>query len=159
MADPLLTLQTLDPERPTIRVDGVLYDLALPDDFGLIESARLARVLDRTRQAEEDVVKAPDDALSDEATGRLAELLDAMLGLIVRGPVGKTGGLPPAVVARMNSGQKLQVLAAFDPAVRTAATEPGPSKRRSGRSTSVKQSPSSKRRTARRTGTACRSAS
>lgn len=157
MTEPLLTIDTLEPVRPIIVIDRVRYELALPDDFGLIESARLARVLDRTRVAEEDVAKAPTDALSDEATQRLSDLLDAMLGLVVRGPVGKAGGLPPDVMARLTSGHKLQVLAAFDPAVRTAAAAPKP--RPSRQPTSARRSPSSKRPTARRTGTACRSAS
>ena len=44
---PILDLSTLEPERPTVLIDGQAYELAVPGDFGLAEQARLARLQKR----------------------------------------------------------------------------------------------------------------
>ena len=39
----LLDLSTIEPERPVVAVDGEPYEMAVPDDYGLIELAKLQR--------------------------------------------------------------------------------------------------------------------
>lgn len=152
MGKPLLTLETLEPDRPTVAIDGVPYELALPDDFGLIESARLGRLMAQAKQAEVDALAMNDtDVLAEAAIDALERLLDGVVGMILRAP--------DEVRARLNSGQKLEVLAAFGPAVEGRAAPSVPTRRSARTSTSARQSPSSRRRTARPTGTACRSVS
>lgn len=151
MPSPLLTLETLEPDRPTIRIDGAEYELALPDDFGLIESARLARLMRQATEAQKAAEDLPADAsLEGEALDGLERVLDGTLAMILRAPAD--------VLARLNSSQKVAVIAAFGPAMedRAALSAKGP---RSDRSTSARRSRSSKRPTGRRIGTACRSAS
>lgn len=152
MPAPILTLETLEPDRPTVEIDGVIYDLAVPDDFGLLESARLAAVMRRATAVEVDAKALPLDVPLEQAQiDRLDQLLSDSVAMILRAPT--------EVRARLNSSQKAEVLAAFAPATTARATSPRKSTARSARSTSAKRSRSSKPRTAPRTGTRCRSAS
>lgn len=62
MAEPLVTLSTLAPERQTVRIDDVDYDLKLADDLSLVERRELNRTWTRVLQIEEkqDVTKTED---------------------------------------------------------------------------------------------------
>lgn len=124
---PLLTLETLEPERPFLLIDGEPYELALLGDFGLTEQARLGRLMAQALDIENrDKVIAGDDitkATDREFLARRAEdLLDETVGMILRAPA--------PVRIRLTAGQKLAVLEAFSPTVQKAATAPKPETRR-----------------------------
>lgn len=61
---PILTLETIAPARPTIRIDGLDYRLPLYEDFSLWQHARLAKLA--ARAGELDALALADD--QDEAT-------------------------------------------------------------------------------------------
>lgn len=152
MTKPLLTLESIDPaDRPVITIDAVRYDLAVRDDFGLIESARMARLLRVSQGMTEEALASPADKPVDrDLINRLEALLDEQISLIVRAPA--------EVLAKLNSSQKLEIIAAFTAATAERTTAPLPNRKRR-RPTSGSSSPSLRRPTARRTGSPCRSAS
>lgn len=125
-AKPLLTLETLEPERPLITIDGTAYELAVLGDFGLTEQARLARLLADATAIEDgstalgdadDVASARD---REALVRRAADVLDETVRMIVRAPA--------AVLTRLSEPQKIQVVLAFVPTVQgMGAPTTGPS--------------------------------
>lgn len=114
MSKPLLTLETLAPERPFITIDGANYELAVLGDFGLVEQARLARLMTAATaiEAGSSAVEGQDeDAARDREllTRRAVDLLDEAIRMIVRAPAG--------VLAGLSEPQKIAVLQAFVPTV------------------------------------------
>lgn len=151
MTKPLLTLETLEPDRPFIEIDGETYELAVPEDFGLIESARFAKLVRQARDAEKSTADMTDqDEAVDAAIDALEQLADSAAAMVLRAP--------DEVRARLNSSQKLQVVSAFSQAT-TRRTRTSPPKKtvRQRRSTSGSSSRSSRRPTARSRGSSCRS--
>lgn len=144
MTQPLLTLETLVPDRPYINIDGSRYELALPDDFGILQSARMARLLRVARETEDAAAAAPKDGPIDASVIKaLEDIVDEQLALILYAP--------DEVRARLSDKQKLEIIAAFTPAVEArTAKPPRPTKAR--RQTSGSSSSSSRRPTARRRG-------
>lgn len=105
----LLDLSTLAPERPTVRIDGAVYAMALPTDFGLVEHARLQRL-----QAKAAALQALTDP-SDEDVADLARVVDDLAALVLP-------GLPAEVRARLGDMQRLAIVQAFRAALGQAAT-------------------------------------
>lgn len=154
MPGPLLALETLAPDRPFITIDGRRYDLAVPGDFGLVESARFDRLVRECRAVDELAVDEPDKAKAEKLVlEELDRLAGEAAGMVLRAPA--------EVLDRLNSTQKLAVVSAFSTAAAKRARKPPIEKkaRPSRSSTSGRSSSSSRRPTARRTGTTSRSAS
>ena len=143
--DPILTLGDLEPERPTVRVqrnapDGPwqrfkhrhfdlllrwfpvryswathLYEMRIPSEFGLAQSARLQRISAETR----DLYDKTDDPA---AMARLIGLLTEFCSLVLIAP--------RDVIESMSLDQKAQLAVAFQVAVTgkrtnvTAASQP-----------------------------------
>ncbi len=115
----LLDLSTLEPERPTIAVDGISYEMAVREDFGLLEQARYNRL-----QREADAIRDKgDDAAEDDAL-QMAGILDQIVALLVP-------HLPTDLRAKLRDQQKWSILAAFGKAAeernpQQTATNPQP---------------------------------
>lgn len=144
-AQPLLTLETLEPERPFITIDGVPYELAVLGDFGLVEQARLGRLMTQatTIEAGSGAITGEDeDAARDREllTRRAVDLLDEAVRMIVRAP--------RAVLDKLDERQRIQVLQAFVPTVQKVAAPMRPQDHQQKRSTSAGSRRSSARRTA-----------
>jgi len=128
-AGPLLTLETLEPQRPFITIDATPYELAVLGDFGLKEQARLARLMADATAIDAENAKASDgqateltreqEALADRAIA----LLDEAVAMIVRAPA--------EVLAKLNQSQKIAILQAFLPAVQAMAAPRKPEDHRS----------------------------
>lgn len=118
MPKPLLTFETLAPERPTIAIDGAAYELAAPEDFGIMDQARLSRLQKRVNEF------AGGADISDEDAAMLVDALDQLVILILP-------SLPADVRGRLRDGHKLQIIQAFSQAagIVVAATTPRPPKR------------------------------
>lgn len=80
---PILTLDTIAPLRPTIRIDGLDYRLPLYDDFALWQHARMGRL--QSRATEIDALALADDAeeVSIEQWGELDRLSLDLYGEMV----------------------------------------------------------------------------
>lgn len=101
MSQRVLDLQTLDPERPVIAIDGQTYELQLPDDFGLVELARIQRL----QATVAEIMSRTDDLTEDDAAG-LEQALDAFTALVLP-------GVPLDVRARLRDSQRLAIIGAF----------------------------------------------
>lgn len=140
-AGPLLTLDTLEPKRPFLTIDGEPYDLAVIGDFDLLERARLSRLMDEATalqaEAAKDTTKRAFDELSEAQAKRVKKILDEAVAMVVRAPA--------AVLARLGTPQQLAVLAAFTPTLQTGGRS-GPGTK--SRSTSARSSRASRPSTA-----------
>jgi hypothetical protein len=136
----LLDLSTLEPERQTIRIDGEVYELALPGDFGLAGQARIARLQRLTSG-----LVAVDDDMTDDQVDVMVGAVDALVTMIVR-------GLGAETLAKLRDHQKLAIIQAFLPAAPTATASPQPSRRARPPSTGGKSSRGSTGSTAPATG-------
>lgn len=99
MADPILSLTTLAPERPTVEIDGTLYELHVLDDFSIEEQHRLTvdgNEYDRLWSSEN---------LTSKQEKRLSLLLNRMFEMVLIAP--------PEVKAKLNPSQRSQVVLAF----------------------------------------------
>lgn len=150
MATPLLTLETLAPDdRPTVEIDGVAYELAMPDDFGLRQEAENSRLLRRAAELMKAVEASEGVDLDAPTISQLEELLAGFLEQILRAPA--------KVRARLGFRQQLAIAQAFTEVVSTRAATTPTSRRR--RSTSASSRRASARHTGRATGSRSRSAS
>jgi hypothetical protein len=152
MAKPLLTLETLAPDidaRPTVQIDNVAYELAMPEEFGLRQEAENARLLRTAARLMKEVDASSSEDLAEATANELEELLSGFLAVILKAP--------HEVRDRLRFRQKLAIAQAFTRVVsqRTAAAPKPPR----SRSTSASSRRGSARRTARTPGSTSRSAS
>lgn len=113
MPDPLLELSTLAPERPTVLIDGKLYELATANDLGLGDQQFM---FSRGRRLAE-LMELPK--LASAQAKELTMIVDKMLHLAVR-------DLPDAIAEKLSAMQKIQLVTAFtkaSPELREAAAE------------------------------------
>lgn len=150
MGKPLLTLETLAPDRPTIAIDGAEYELALPGDFSIRDEAENARLL-RKGMAMLERAQADEgrDEIDQETNDELEDLLGGVVDVILKAPF--------TVKSRLRWRQKLAIIQAFSAAVTPAA--PAPRTETESRSTSASSKPASRRRTGRGTGSGSLAAS
>jgi hypothetical protein len=150
MGKPLLTLETFAPDHPTIVIDKVEYELALPGDFSIRDEAENARLLRKgTAMLERAQAGGPEDTVDEELEAELEALLGGVVDVILKAPA--------EVRAKLKWRQQLAIIQAFSAAVAPAAAAPRTATE--SRSTSAGSTPGSRRRTARPTGTASLAAS
>ena len=127
-ARPLLELSTLEPERPTVVIDGVAYSLALPEDFGLADQARLLRLQRRV----ERLVNVDEftDEEAEDAGRALREIAHMLLP-----------DCPPQVLGRLKDQHIVRLLQVFTQAA--GATPPQQEGERRRQRTGVRSSPAS----------------
>lgn len=107
MAAPLLSLST--PNRPFLTIDGQPYELAVPDDFGLVEVNRLQGILARL-----NAIRPRADELSEAEVASLVEILRVGAALTLRAPA--------EVLERLTDRQRLAIIDAFATASTNRAT-------------------------------------
>lgn len=61
MTTPILDLETLEPKRPMVKIDGVLYPMAILSDFGITRQAVLSRLVTDAADLETEIAKADRD--------------------------------------------------------------------------------------------------
>ena len=119
MAEPtkhLLTLSTLEPDRPTVSINGVIYEMAVRDDFGLREQARFLRLEKRFTPLQ----RKPLDEMTDDEITDLESMEREMVTLILP-------GLPGDVLAGLRENPGQAIIRAFTMATgENPATSPPP---------------------------------
>lgn len=113
MSKSLLDLSTLQPERPTITVDGESYELAVPDDFGLAEQAKLTRL-----QKAINAVRGKDGDLTDEDVAGMIGALDQLVMMLLP-------ALPADVLGKLRDLQKVEIVQLFFRLNKAAPENPG----------------------------------
>lgn len=113
MPERVLTLETLV-ERPVVCVDKADYALRLPDDFGLVELARIERMQGTLGGL---LASAPD--LSEGQIEQMAGILGELVGLVLP-------EMPAAVAGRLSDAQRLAIIRAFQGAAGGRIPEPRP---------------------------------
>lgn len=136
---PLLTLDTLARERPTIAIDGEAWPIALYDDFTLADIIAVERLNARLRALDPTGEELTDREAADTAAE--IEAITLRVATIV---------LPGAPVERLNHWQRKAVIAAFTRAASgTPKTPPTPPRgTRGNRPTGARSAAASLRATA-----------
>lgn len=147
-AKPLLDLGSLEPKRPTLRIDGADFRYRVDMDLNLVDLARIESVRERVDEMGEEV-KASASQKADPARGiRVRELLLEGVGLMMYDPI------PDETMAKLNDVQLLAIVDAFTRATLRAALPLSFKARREllkARPTSSSSSPASSASTRRRT--------
>lgn len=149
----VLTFDALAPERATVRIRGERYDLAAPDDVGLVGLARIMRAQKLMESLADDA--GEDPAEMDKVHRALADALRIVLPGFDNGACQYVAG-QCATPHPLNDWRVLDVMEAFN---REAAAARQPRNRqqrrkasRSKKSTGAKSSPGSTASTASVTG-------
>lgn len=95
--EPVLNLDTLI-VRPTVAIDGVIYDMLSPDEISVIESHRIGVW---GRRIEELALDA-----GDEPEGELSDLIDTVARKV-------TVGVPDEVFAKLSGSHKWAIVDVF----------------------------------------------
>lgn len=109
---PVLDIDTLAPERPTVRIRtrrnrrGKLYEIASLDDLSLADRAELGRLQRKVQELEPYVNRAFNTEGDDEVIDQFEDVIDRFLALAIL-------GLPGNVIAALRLGQKEDLLQAF----------------------------------------------
>jgi hypothetical protein len=101
-AEPLLTLSTLAPKRPTVDIDGTHYELNVMNDFGLRDQQRLTH-----DGREYQALFSAEDELTTAQSARLDLLLERMYAMAWHKP------LPRTIEAKLGDEQRAQVVVVF----------------------------------------------
>lgn len=101
MAKKNFDLKALAPERPTLTdFDGREHTVKLPDDFGVVDFARLQRLQAEIGEGFDKLQANPKD---EEAAQVVEDLIDDFLGMLA--PT-----LPEAHLAQMTFSQKYEMM-------------------------------------------------
>ena len=98
----ILDLQTRQ-ERPSIRIDGTVYELILPSDLDLEEAIWLEKAGRKIGIFSETL---KDDEKNEEAARQLRELLKRFVSILLR-------EAPEEVIERLSDVQRLAVVNAY----------------------------------------------
>jgi hypothetical protein len=96
--EPILALSTLAPVRPIITIDEQPYELAVMNDFGIVDQQQISR--DGT-----EFVNLWERDLDDAGKARLKLVLDRLFAQVAR--------FPQKVKAKLSDGQRGQVVLTF----------------------------------------------
>jgi hypothetical protein len=99
-AEPLVDLDDIAPDRPTVRFGGKLYEMRVLDDFGIAKQHALNR-----DGREFYGLWTSDDELSDAQQQRLQMLLERMFDQVL--------DAPDTVKGELTDGKKTQVVLGF----------------------------------------------
>ncbi len=105
MSKPLLTLSTLDPERPVIAIDDVRYECRVIEDFGAVEIARMERLLreaNRFRNGDETETDEQAEARAQAAEDACRKAIRLLLP-----------DLPAETLAKLRLMQLLAIVQAY----------------------------------------------
>lgn len=113
--DTILTLDTMEPTRDVVTIDGIGYELNTPEDFGISEQVRLSGLIRRFTALE-----SKDDP-SDADLVAIQQLYDDAVRIIVRGLPGEylgstkvpKKGKPKYSEGRLRFSQKQRLLTVF----------------------------------------------
>lgn len=110
VAPPILTLETIDPEPRSVRIDGASYLLRAYDDLSVFEHARLSRL---TRRADEATAFATAEDGDDYTAEQIAaldaslhETYNQMTRIVVP-------DVPAETIAALSTEKKRQIQMAF----------------------------------------------
>ena len=105
-----------EPDRPIVAIDGTAYEMAVPEDFGLRDRARFARLAKRLKA----ISGSTSDAdISDEDIDTLVQSLSEAVSLILP-------GLPAEKRAKLRDGHLLAIVQAFMAPAGTESRETPP---------------------------------
>lgn len=111
---PLLDFTSIEPERPTVRIDGQDHAISFFDDFTLAQHARFARLQARANELGALSVDAESDTLTEQQAEALSDAMDdayyQMARLILP-------SCPPATLERLSYQKRVMVVTAFNVAV------------------------------------------
>ena len=99
--EPVLELSTLAPDRPRIKIDDELYEIAVPADFGLLETFRLDE-LRKPMQAYRSNGKPRSETNVIEMVAALKEFT----GMVLR-------GADASVLDKLTEGHQVQIIQVF----------------------------------------------
>lgn len=111
MSKCILDLDTLEPERDTVRVEGREYEVLTYEDFSLRENARLRKIGNIVLEKMID----PESLETDEDEAQFEEQLDGFLAMVVK-------GIPEEKVKALPYPKKAALLSAFWKAVANRRT-------------------------------------
>ncbi len=133
MAEPLLDLSTLAPTRPSIRIDGIDYEMAVMGDFGAVELFRI-RTLGNEALA---VQKVKDKDYTEQHAIDFSTNLSSQVQMLLT-------GLPDEVLAKLTDQMKGRILEVFfETTGQDTAEIVGAKRARTRRQTGEKSSPDS----------------
>ncbi len=101
MADPLLDLTTLI-EQPTIKIDGVQYEILHPDQLGVLDFQRLSTMAGSVSA----LMKRSGDEIDDKAAAELTTIIEDLTDRIMV-------GVPAENRAKLTESQRLAVAEVF----------------------------------------------
>lgn len=105
----LLNISTKEPERPKIKIDDVVYELAVPDDFKLKDFLWIAKV-------GKDVSKLINSN-SEKDIGKIEKLVGGIARKVLN-------QVPDEVYNRLTDAQKFAVINVFTEAVENLGEDP-----------------------------------
>lgn len=117
MSKKLLSLSTLDPERPIIEIDEARYECAVHEDFGAVQLTRLQRLMGKVSGLKDD-----DDASDEQAEEAARTVEDACrkaLAIILP-------GLPIATLDKLRLSQMINIMTAYQGFIQAARTGASP---------------------------------
>lgn len=111
--EPILSLTTIAINRPMFAVNGVPYDLAMPDDLGIARRERYQRLWARVGQ-----LIAARDASDGEFTFAQEDEWDTLFAkmaeiVVFSAPAELCDVMPRAVFDTLTKGQKYTIVTAF----------------------------------------------
>jgi hypothetical protein len=119
---PALTIDEFEPDRPCVRIFGVLYPMLHPMDLSLRDEARFSKLQrDFNRVRAEEALRAEQLGEEYEEDPGQADFLSQSLGEITQIIL---IGLPDEVLARISDRRRLAILEAFGQA--RSGTGPSP---------------------------------
>lgn len=114
MSKPLLSLSTLDPKRPTIEIDGQKYECAVAEDFGIVQHARLERLIREIRNVQgmsEDETEEQAEERAIAAEGACRKAITIIMP-----------DLPSELLAKLKLSHLLAILSAYTDFIQAAGT-------------------------------------
>jgi hypothetical protein len=105
MGDKVLTLSTLEPDRPKVSIDNAEFEMAIIGDFGIRDLARLQRLAKKIAGIREHIGDATETEIEE-----LERDLDQFVKTVIR-------KLPEDVFAKLNFPAKMAVMEAFSKAL------------------------------------------
>ncbi len=122
---PALDLSTLAPDRPVIAIDGTKYEMKVPQDFGLVDQARMRKLQPVLQNFFDKGVDDCTDEEIEQAQDAMASFVEVLLLA------------PPEVCSNLSHAQREQIIVLFTKGL-PSATEPPVKKPKRSRQTTGK---------------------
>ena len=109
----ILTLDLLDPERPSVQIEGKMYEMRIVSDFGIRDVAKMKKISRKVTVTDEEISNTESDEEADNKIVGMIDSIDEFVRMVLP-------SLPEETLVKLKDSHKIGIMQFFTDQAGTA---------------------------------------